>query len=1129
LSDQTDLQSALDAKQDDMVILSYGNSTWNDFITAYQKNWVVYCRASSNSNPATGAQWRLAFMAYVNNASNPTEVEFQYYRSRSDHSSAANQLDEVYIYKLTSNWTWTVTQRNTAAKATAWTWINLTYGSGNMTISAAAQYDNTAYGTSWDWVTNKAPTKNAVYDKISAMDATIAWKQDTLTAWTWINIGSADWRQWPAPDWFHIPSIDEWEWVKTITNWLSPAITWDWWRTYLHIPFAGYRNYSSTSLYSQGSVGYYWSSSPAPTGYNNAAHLLRLDSSSVDLFYSYYRAYGYSVRCFKDEYVAPDSSWIVVRWTLGSAWIFWNQTDWIISITWDWTTGYTIMDKNLWATTVYNDWDTLTQANMGNMYQWWNNYWFPSTWTITNTSSTQVDASGYWPTNPYSSDTFITWNADWSSVQNDDLWGDTTWIIENVISNTWVTSVNGQTWDVTISWATWWNITWNIADQTDLQEAISSATAGAVSDTAYWDSWDWITGIAPSKNAIYDKISAMDVTISWKANSSDVNTKTFTLSSTSDTTNATSAVNWYENWNTPIIKMMLRTEPTYFYLSYDMVTSEAWWDRHILYFKSPVRNWKYEQIVITTDTSWSVTRITESEEDALSTQIAYTNKGTSTKVPTITTNTLGQVTSITETNIAFPVTSVNWQTWAVAVNDVKSSSTAPSSPTEWMVWYDTTNDQLKVYDWTNWNVTGKEYNAWKWIEIKNWPDYSAMQWPAPDGFHVPLNTEWQAVYDVWAALGGWSSDWTNFWIALKLPFAGRRSYSSADVGSQGTVGSYWSSSRYYENSAYYLGLRSTALNPQNSNYRANGFSVRCFKNSPVVPMSSWTKLYWTSIESWWIFWDSTDWLISLSSNGTTWITISDKNLWATTVWNSWDTLSEANCWKYYQRWNNYWFPRTWTIANQSTTQVDASNYWPWNYYSSSTFITYNWPWDITGNGNLRWWETWVISNAITNTGVLSVNGQTGNVTITAWDMNYSDFNWASKTWATITLDLASTISPSSDFTVNAPSTIKDGQTYILRVNNEGTAYEMTLWTNVTNPYDTDITLTDDWVDQFVFLAINWELELQPEWWGGWGWDYQLAPNSPLKPKYRWYGTQAQYDALTQYYTDEEWDTVYFTI
>jgi len=38
-----------------MVILSYGKSTWNDFIEAYNNNVIVYCRASSNSNPATGA------------------------------------------------------------------------------------------------------------------------------------------------------------------------------------------------------------------------------------------------------------------------------------------------------------------------------------------------------------------------------------------------------------------------------------------------------------------------------------------------------------------------------------------------------------------------------------------------------------------------------------------------------------------------------------------------------------------------------------------------------------------------------------------------------------------------------------------------------------------------------------------------------------------------------------------------------------------------------------------------------------------------------------------------------------------------------------------------------------------
>ncbi len=41
----------------------------------------------------------MAFMAYVNNGDNPTNVEFQYYRSVSTHS-ASQQGDQVYIYKL---------------------------------------------------------------------------------------------------------------------------------------------------------------------------------------------------------------------------------------------------------------------------------------------------------------------------------------------------------------------------------------------------------------------------------------------------------------------------------------------------------------------------------------------------------------------------------------------------------------------------------------------------------------------------------------------------------------------------------------------------------------------------------------------------------------------------------------------------------------------------------------------------------------------------------------------------------------------------------------------------------------------------------------------------------------------
>lgn len=119
-----------------MTILAYGKSTWNDFITAYNSRHVVYCRASSSSNPASGAQTRMAFMAYVNNETNPTEVEFQYYRSVSSHS-ATQQGDQVYVYKLNKTNGWTVTVREAYTRIVAGTGISATYSNGVLTISLA--------------------------------------------------------------------------------------------------------------------------------------------------------------------------------------------------------------------------------------------------------------------------------------------------------------------------------------------------------------------------------------------------------------------------------------------------------------------------------------------------------------------------------------------------------------------------------------------------------------------------------------------------------------------------------------------------------------------------------------------------------------------------------------------------------------------------------------------------------------------------------------------------------------------------------------------------------------------------------------------------------------------------------
>lgn len=113
-----------------MYIAAYGKSTYNEILAAYQANKVVYCRASSNSNPASGNQLRMAFLAYVNNEATPTEFEFQYYRSLNSHTYN-DQCDQVYVYKLNKTSGWSVTIRQAVAKIIPSTGLAYTFAAGN--------------------------------------------------------------------------------------------------------------------------------------------------------------------------------------------------------------------------------------------------------------------------------------------------------------------------------------------------------------------------------------------------------------------------------------------------------------------------------------------------------------------------------------------------------------------------------------------------------------------------------------------------------------------------------------------------------------------------------------------------------------------------------------------------------------------------------------------------------------------------------------------------------------------------------------------------------------------------------------------------------------------------------------
>ena len=117
-----------------MYIASYGSSTYAEILAAYQANKVVYCRASSNNPPSSGAQNRMAFLAYVNNSTTPTEFEFQYYRSVATHSDS-QQGDQVFVYKLNSSTGWSVTTREAYTKITTGTGLSKSYSNGTLTLS----------------------------------------------------------------------------------------------------------------------------------------------------------------------------------------------------------------------------------------------------------------------------------------------------------------------------------------------------------------------------------------------------------------------------------------------------------------------------------------------------------------------------------------------------------------------------------------------------------------------------------------------------------------------------------------------------------------------------------------------------------------------------------------------------------------------------------------------------------------------------------------------------------------------------------------------------------------------------------------------------------------------------------
>lgn len=164
-----------------MFFASYGNTTYAQVLAAYQAKEVVYCKASSGSNPASGSQNRLAFLAYVNNSETPTNFEFQYYRSVSSHT-ATQQGDQVYVYNLNSTSGWSVIVREAYSKVVAGTNLESSYSNSAITLNHSASGVTAASkGDTSDQTPGFGDTFKALSGTVDARGHLTAFGEHTVT------------------------------------------------------------------------------------------------------------------------------------------------------------------------------------------------------------------------------------------------------------------------------------------------------------------------------------------------------------------------------------------------------------------------------------------------------------------------------------------------------------------------------------------------------------------------------------------------------------------------------------------------------------------------------------------------------------------------------------------------------------------------------------------------------------------------------------------------------------------------------------------------------------------------------------------------------------------------------------